>query len=108
MKRAAHAGNRTHCVSSAHEQPERAEEPSERCGSMSPLERPGRARPGLTAPVRPAAGNPLLYWAGIFKPVKEKQMKSFMRGVRRFCRDEQGAQGVEDALLAGLIAIAFI
>jgi len=35
-------------------------------------------------------------------------MKLFMRGVRRFCRDEQGAQGVEYALLAGLIAIAFI
>jgi Flp pilus assembly pilin Flp len=35
-------------------------------------------------------------------------MKAFVRGLKQFYRDEQGAQGVEYALLAGLIAIAFI
>lgn len=35
-------------------------------------------------------------------------MKSFMKAVSRFWHDEQGAQGVEYAMLAGLIAIAFV
>ena len=35
-------------------------------------------------------------------------MKSFLYGVGRLLRDEQGANGVEYALLAGLIAIAFV
>ena len=35
-------------------------------------------------------------------------MKSFLHQVRRFLRDESGANGVEYALLAGLIAVAFI
>ena len=35
-------------------------------------------------------------------------MKSFAAGIKRFLRDEQGANGVEYALLAGLIAIAFV
>ena len=35
-------------------------------------------------------------------------MKSFLYGARRFLRDEEGANGVEYAMLAGLIAIAFV
>ncbi len=35
-------------------------------------------------------------------------MKAFMYGIKRFLRDEEGANGVEYALLAGLIAVAFI
>ena len=35
-------------------------------------------------------------------------MKRFAVGVTRFLRDEEGANGVEYALLAGLIAIAFV
>ena len=35
-------------------------------------------------------------------------MKSVLNGVRRFLREEEGANGVEYALLAGLIAIAFV
>ena len=35
-------------------------------------------------------------------------MKAFVTGLKHFYRDEQGAQGVEYALLAGLIAVAFI
>jgi pilus assembly protein Flp/PilA len=35
-------------------------------------------------------------------------MKSFARSIRRFLKDEEGANGVEYALLAGLIAIAFV
>jgi pilus assembly protein Flp/PilA len=35
-------------------------------------------------------------------------MKQFYLHVRRFLRDETGANGVEYALLAGLIAVAFI
>ena len=35
-------------------------------------------------------------------------MKSFVVAVKRFLREEDGAQGVEYALLAGLIAIAFV
>ena len=35
-------------------------------------------------------------------------MKSFFSGIQRFLRDEEGANGVEYALLAGLIAVAFI
>jgi Flp pilus assembly pilin Flp len=34
-------------------------------------------------------------------------MKSLLMGVRRFLQDEEAANGVEYALLAGLIAIAF-
>lgn len=35
-------------------------------------------------------------------------MKKLMQGIRRFIREEEGANGVEYALLAGLIAIAFV
>ena len=35
-------------------------------------------------------------------------MKSFVAAVQRFLKDEDGAQGDEYALLAGLIAIAFV
>ena len=35
-------------------------------------------------------------------------MKSLLDGLRRLLRDEQGANGVEYAMLAGLIAIAFV
>ncbi|HKU71449.1 MAG TPA: Flp family type IVb pilin [Burkholderiales bacterium] len=35
-------------------------------------------------------------------------MKLFFVAVERFLREEDGAQGVEYALLAGLIAIAFV
>ena len=35
-------------------------------------------------------------------------MKSVLKSVRRFLREEEGANGVEYALLAGLIAIAFV
>ncbi len=34
--------------------------------------------------------------------------KHFSNSVRRFLREEHGANGVEYALLAGLIAIAFV
>lgn len=34
-------------------------------------------------------------------------MKLLVMGITRFLRDEEGANGVEYALLAGLIAIAF-
>lgn len=34
-------------------------------------------------------------------------MKSLVMGICRFIREEEGANGVEYALLAGLIAIAF-
>ena len=35
-------------------------------------------------------------------------MKSFVVAVKRFLQEEHGAQGVEYAMLAGLIAIAFV
>lgn len=35
-------------------------------------------------------------------------MKSFLSGIKRFLQNEEGANGVEYALLAGLIAVAFI
>jgi pilus assembly protein Flp/PilA len=35
-------------------------------------------------------------------------MKSFLVAVQRFLKEEHGAQGVEYAMLAGLIAIAFV
>lgn len=35
-------------------------------------------------------------------------MKSLVMGIRRFLREDEGANGVEYALLAGLIAIAFV
>jgi Flp pilus assembly pilin Flp len=35
-------------------------------------------------------------------------MKSFIGAVQRFWNDEQGAQGVEYAMLAGLIAVVFV
>ncbi len=35
-------------------------------------------------------------------------MKSVLNGVRRFLQEEEGANGVEYALLAGLIAIVFV
>ena len=35
-------------------------------------------------------------------------MKSVLKSVRCFLREEEGANGVEYALLAGLIAIAFV
>lgn len=35
-------------------------------------------------------------------------MKQLLHGIRRFLREEEGANGVEYALLAGLIAIAFV
>lgn len=35
-------------------------------------------------------------------------MKYAVNGIRRFLREEEGANGVEYALLAGLIAIAFV
>lgn len=35
-------------------------------------------------------------------------MNKFAAAVERFLRDEEGANGVEYALLAGLIAIAFV
>jgi pilus assembly protein Flp/PilA len=34
-------------------------------------------------------------------------MRTLVSGIRRFFREEEGANGVEYALLAGLIAIAF-
>jgi len=34
-------------------------------------------------------------------------MSAFLAGVRRFLREDEAANGVEYALLAGLIAIAF-
>ena len=35
-------------------------------------------------------------------------MERLYGGIKRFLKDEQGANGVEYALLAGLIAVAFI
>jgi pilus assembly protein Flp/PilA len=35
-------------------------------------------------------------------------MKHVMKYIRRFIRDERGANGVEYALIAGLIAVAFV
>lgn len=35
-------------------------------------------------------------------------MRSFVASLQRFLREEHGAQGVEYAMLAGLIAIAFV
>lgn len=35
-------------------------------------------------------------------------MKTVVKATRRFLREESGANGVEYALLAGLIAIAFV
>jgi pilus assembly protein Flp/PilA len=33
---------------------------------------------------------------------------NFAKGIKRFLKDEQGAQGVEYAMLAGLIAVVFV
>lgn len=44
---------------------------------------------------------------GLFN-VTETGMKALLNGINRFLRDEEGANGVEYALLAGLIAVAFI
>jgi Flp pilus assembly pilin Flp len=38
----------------------------------------------------------------------DADMKSFIGAVQRFWNDEQGAQGVEYAMLAGLIAVVFV
>lgn len=35
-------------------------------------------------------------------------MNKLLKGIDRFVQDEEGANGVEYALLAGLIAVAFI
>lgn len=43
-----------------------------------------------------------------FFQLTEIGMKALMYGIKRFLRDEEGANGVEYALLAGLIAVAFI
>lgn len=40
--------------------------------------------------------------------LEENTMFKLFGGIRRFLKDEQGANGVEYALLAGLIAVAFI
>jgi Flp pilus assembly pilin Flp len=35
-------------------------------------------------------------------------MRTLVMGIRRFLREDEGANGVEYALLAGLVAIAFV
>jgi pilus assembly protein Flp/PilA len=46
--------------------------------------------------------------AAAFITSRRLSMKHLWNGLARFLRDEEGANGVEYALLAGLIAVAFI
>jgi pilus assembly protein Flp/PilA len=59
------------------------------------------------APPRTAGFGRRCALRGDFQP-QEIGMKHLLNGVMRFLRDEEGANGVEYALLAGLIAVAFI